>query len=192
MKNLVFVVITLLFTFSCSKKLPIQTQRNIPAILKITSIKADNLSEELTGNDEIFCMTWFVKDSKEKADIVSRSKDSLIFERTNLGQEKALITSYSIDSLVFDKEYLIILLTESDTDRSLDEITSIAESVLQKVDYKNKDSVATMLSKKILDDDLLGLVFYKLTDLQKPTGTIIISGTHLFDKYSYRLSYRLE
>ena len=195
MKNLflLFISLFLVFQNACNRKIPLQTESKKPDLFKITSLKADNISEEITGNDEINLMIWLVKDTIPSPYPIKEWQDSLIFNLKDLQLSQKLSIEHKISLLPLEKTSLVILLMEVDAEKPFKERAKIARKVIQESNYQDYDSLTVQLSRAILDDDLLAISFHKLETLQKtPSGEIVFSGIHLFDKYYYRLKYIFE
>lgn len=193
MKNIVFALLFPVFFFACARKTPTATIRKMPSQIRITSLKADNLSEDLTGNDEIHLMIWLLKDSNSGRLVLKEWQDTLTFRKTDLSLSKTLQARFPADSTNMDGTYLLFLMMEDDTDQLPEERAAKARKVLESTGYRWTDSLQSKMTNAILDDDLLGFAFYSFSNLEKNTeGTVFFSGVHLFDKYFYRIRYLLD
>lgn len=192
MKSLVFALLLPILFVSCVRKIPTATARK-PSQIRITSLKADNLSEELTGNDEIHLMIWLLKDSVSGRLVLKEWQDTLTFRKTDLSLSKTLQARFPVDSTNMSGTYLLFLVTESDTDRPPQERMAKARKVLEATGYRWTDSLQSKMTDALLDDDVLGLAFYSFSALEKnKQQTLFFSGVHLFDNYFYRLRYLMD
>jgi hypothetical protein len=181
MKNVVFALLFPLLFVACVRKTPTTTLRKKPSQIRITSLKADNLSEELTGNDEIHLIIWLLKDSISGRLVLKEWQDTLTFHKSGLSLAKTLQALFPVDSMNMEGTHLLLLLMESDTDRLPEERAAKARNVLELTGYRWTDSLRSKMRDAILDDDLLGLSFYSFSTLEKNTGeTIFFSVTNLF------------
>ncbi len=193
MKNLVLTGFILVMLCSCGRKLPSATPRNTPSVFKITALETTNISEEVTGNDEIHLMLWFIKDSLE-ASFIEEYQDSAIFSKIDSSFSKKLTIQYQTDSLFLKYTRVMILLLEVDQeDRNGQARFEIIEKRLKSAGYHYDDSLQIKLTKEILDDDVLGFSLYQLSELKKnSSGVILFSGMQIFDRYFYRIRYTWE
>lgn len=189
MVKLAFKLLLLILIFSCGRKIPTSIQGNTASKIRILSIKSDNLSEEITGNDEIHWMVLLVNDSTPNTYVHKVVHDTLSFFQKDLHIPKKIHFEKSVSNL--GHLQLIIILAEADTEISPEERLQRVAKTLQKGNFQPYDSLQTNLYENLLDDDLLGISFYKLSSLD-PEGEFIFQGIHLFDKYYYRIKYQLE
>jgi hypothetical protein len=189
MKNWAFLI---LIIASCNKKTVVTNVQNNYTKFKVTQLIADNLSEDISGNDEIEILIYALKDSIPVAQITKEWTDSIIFEKEK-ERSKSIDFEFSINQFPSNNAQLIFLILESDTTTSIAENSKKIKTVLEKANYKNHDSLEIQINRSIHSDDLLGISFHKLSDLYRTgSGTVVFSGINIFDKYYYRLLYKLE
>jgi hypothetical protein len=189
-KIIFYCLLVSISLFSCSKKIPTSSIADGPAFLRLTTLKADNISEEVSGEDEIHLMCWLVKDSTPTPIVLREWQDSLVFYKNKIEVYQTLAIQDSIHS--FYKTKLIILVMEVDTELPFKERAAIVRRCMEENNYEVNDSLKTKIASKILDDDLLSLSFQNISSLAKnESGQILFSGNHLFDNYYYRIAYSL-
>lgn len=189
MRNTVLGLLLLVLTISCYRKIPTATQRNIPTQININALKSENISEEITGNDEIHWMIWLINDSTTSPYVQQERHDALSFYKEDLIMPKKILFKESFSNP--DNLSLIIVLVELDTEKPLEERISLVRKQLQWANYQPHDSLQSRIYQTLLDDDLLGISFYKLSSLN-PEGQFLFTGVHLFDKYLYKMKYELK
>jgi hypothetical protein len=191
MKKIHLLLLFLVFAWACHRK--VLTPKPVKNIRKInlTSIRMENLSEEITGNDEIQWIAWLIKDTIPSPVPLKKASDTLTFYKKDLYSDKKVTFEHTFETT--RHLTLLVLLLEIDTRKTPEERVNLIEKELQKANYQPYDSLQTRLSNLLRDDDLLGISFYNLSDLQNQTeGNLHFSGIHLFDKFQYRIRYKME
>jgi hypothetical protein len=156
MQKTVLGLLLLVLTISCYRKIPTAAQRNIPGKISITSIKSDNISEEITGNDEIHWMIWLINDSTSCPYVQQEVHDTLQFYKNDLFNPKEILFKESFINR--NDLSLIIVLVELDTERSMEERISLVRKQLQWASFQPHDSLRSKIYQTLLDDDLLGIL----------------------------------
>ncbi len=192
MQKILFYCFLLVLISSCGRKVLTHPSRNTPYLFKINAIKTENLSEEITGNDELQLFVWLVKQDTATPAVLKEWQTAITFDRTELNFFKPLEMVYSFENQMFKDITLVSVLIESDTERSIEDQVAILRQMLEKARFLAADSLHFKLNQAVMDDDLLGISFLQLSALQQPAGEITFSGTHLFDRYRYKIRYRLE
>jgi hypothetical protein len=193
MKKLILLPLLIIFLYSCTRK--VTPPPLVPTYTKFKTLEliADNISENMSGNDEIHLMILLIKDSLSKAIILKEWNDSLIFKTYDSTLSINTNCEKNFSGLLKDNYRFIFLLMEIDTDKSMNERTKKIKDFLAKTNYQNYDSLKIHLNRVIQDDDLLDLNFYNVSHLYKfEEGAIIFNGVNVFDKYYYRLKYKWE
>lgn len=192
MSNKIVFLLLLVF-IGCTRK-PMQSSFKQPTRLFRTSeLIVDNLSEDITGNDELQLIIFQIKDSVSTPILVNVWQDTLIFNKQSKENIKPVLFQLTILDSNSATSKLLILLLEIDTHRSPNKRLELVNTVLSNENYENKDSLGVKIEMAIKDDDLLGIKVLKFSAMkEKGMGVIVFSGIHLFDKYHYRLIYQLE
>ena len=190
MKSALAVLLVLLF-FSCGRKVvPVVVQKQV---IKVNELVADNISEDISGDDEVYLLIFQANDSIPNFILQKEWKDSMVFKKVGNQLRKSLNYNLNIKGLPIDKVGLFFILIEMDTPRSINEITEKVKLVLVKENGLYSDSLTSKINDAIYDDDVLETRFYKISELKSnQTGTIVFSGINIFDKYYYRLNYHWE
>ncbi len=180
------------FILSCGRK---TTATNTPKkreALKFTELIADNISEDITGEDELYLMILTVKKDTLDSIKVEEWSNYYHFFKDSIRTEK-IYYQLPLKNESLEQTSLYVFLLEIDTIRTAGEIASTIKAVLSEEKYIYSDSLSTKIKLVMKDDDLLGLSHYKLSGLAKnDNGIIVFTGINLFDKYYYRLKYYWE
>ncbi len=188
MKKLIFCLLGAVMFSACTRKVPTTPVVNTPFLFRLISLQADNISEEITGNDEIHLMVWHLKDSSGATVILKKGQDSLLFSSLNLSTPQELDFSDTIRSTA--KETLLLLLLEVDTEKPFSQRAEEITLIMQQANYQVTDSLISQLNRSLMDDDILVVGHYHFKPLSyNPSQTIVLEGVHLFDKFRYRLRY---
>lgn len=186
-----FVVFLLLF--GCSPKSNSFVVEFQPTLFKLESIKALNLSEDMSTmsslQDEIFCKICFVAKTDSTFEITNEFQLSTMrFNAKNTVQsiEKSLNLKNS------KVQYIVCSLVELDTEGNNKQLDKTITQSIEKGIFLTLNS-PLQIDTLIGDDDFLGM---KYIDLSKPQKAgkqrIKISGRQLFDKFDYRIYYHFE
>ena len=188
--KIILYCIFILVIISCGRK-PISIQKKYSKF-KAYELIAANISEEITGNDEVTLIIYAIKDTIPKNSVVNEWIDSMTFDKNNNSLRKNI--NYELNNFdLLSKERLLFILIETDNDNYASEQLQKLRNVLSEGNYQNYDSLTIHIKKAILDDDLLGVKFYTITELiNNSSKTIHFSGVSYFDKYYYKLNYRIE
>lgn len=155
----------------------------------IDSLKAIDLSENLspisTKNDEIYMIASVVTVSHPRK-IRSSYTSSLVFDSKQLSN--AIVTGLDIPK----NHELIVALVERDS--NLDKVrllTKFQANLLKLLEHSELEKFK--LQEFLGDDDLLG---YHQIDANSlwlyNSDKLVFKGNHLFDKYEYHLSYKIN
>ena len=193
MNKWIFSSFVSLLMISCGRRTTTVIIQKKLTVFKTTELIADNISEEISGSDELHLMICLVKDTVPKALFLGEWNDSMVFRKQENNMRKEIAFELNTEGLSMDKTKLIFILMESDDLNSIETRANKVKEVLTKANYQYSDSLNIRIRRSIADDDLQELKIYKLlTLLENKNGEITFSGMNLFDKYYYRLNYKWE
>ncbi len=193
MKNYFFSAFIFIVLISCGRKsTSVIIQKNYWQF-KTGELIADNISEEITGNDELQLLIYHVKDTIPHNILLSEWIDTMMCNKSKNELKKYIDYKLSNSNFPSNPTRLIFILLELDTPTSSVERVMKIREIMIKGNYRFYDSLHTDIKRLIFDDDILGIKFQTLSELYKnQKGSIVFSGINLFDKYYYRLTYEWE
>jgi len=163
------------------------TGRNTLQTIRLETLTVENLTEELTKNDEIEIHVFLINKSGNVL------VDKLITQEfTKVPQTHSLSLKIAASAV---SGRLFIALIEQDSEISLS--TTHHQTLLKtfrNLRWENTPSTLSELSKQFGDDDLMDVQVINLTpnkSLKSYPKSLEFSGIHLFDSFKYlmRLSY---
>lgn len=177
-------IILALLTTSCFSGKKIK-QEDSPYKTSRIYIKALDLSEDRnafsSGNDEI--MHFIYGDS-------ANNKHVLLYNTYHIVTKTPDTVSYTIKAVDNKYKSYTMVLIEIDENNVIDQV--ISDSIRNNIKRLEKAFVSKDLesiSNIIEDNDLLGIQRVTGTDLFLKKGSVEFKGTHLFDKYNYKISW---
>ena len=177
-----FIPITLTFAvaivLSCSSKIKTTsgTTRYKSDSLWVT-VTSDNLSENLTGNDEILVMCYLYRDSMTLDELLFGQK--LRINAKNLSRKFKL----KLHNDIGDRPMLLFLV-EQDSETPLRQIDSTLRVSHRNIMTEFKKGNYSGIEKYLGDEDVLGYEMISAMDYNAP-NLYHFSGVYKLDRYEY-------
>lgn len=174
----------LLFFLSCKGGKEIKQTNNQQQVQKKAThqvkIVSNNLSEEITSNDELDVYLYKLPaDGSVPQPLLLHS---MVF--TKSGQTLA----YNIDmSAVGKNDELLLVVIEMDSKREFQQMEPVVRLNWKDILQYHNQPKSDVLLKFLGDEDLLIIKKFTLKDIEKDKNKVAIEGVHLFDKYDYSL-----
>jgi|GEM_PF-3897859 len=149
-------------------------------VLRLTSLTVQNLSEEVTKNDEIELHLFLMDDSGNL-----KRDTTFQLEFTAVGQSRSV--SYLLPVAGISGRALITLIEQdNETDQSTKHHQTLTKA-FSNPNWQPTTSSLAELSKRFGDDDLLDVQVISLRTPKAIPARLDFSGVHLFDSYKYIL-----
>ncbi|MEM8908042.1 MAG: hypothetical protein AAGD05_09375 [Bacteroidota bacterium] len=150
----------------------------------------NNLSEEMTGNDEILLTVFLLypdtTSQTEKWDAKAVLAISPI-EFSERGQSEILNDTLMLANNLPNEAAYVFTLVELDEFGSAPQVRQRLAKELGKGHFLKKVE-GNVWNSLLADDDFLGLQFYSIDQLQElKHWNILFQGRHLFDRFDYKL-----
>lgn len=159
----------------------LRSTAEIPTGCKCSELKAINLSESITKNDEIELHTLFIQENQRNG---LRKINHFVFDEVN--KSLGLFHEFNIDH---SHGYFVFVLIEQDAaeDQSAD-TNQILFVELSKQLFIDNPREILRLDELIGDDDVLDLKYLSVEEIRKKKSfELQFEGLHLFDRFEYTL-----
>jgi hypothetical protein len=184
MKGIVTLVLAALVVSSCHK--PLTTQADSastpPDSLKIV-VTANNLSEDISGNDELVVLGYLHQDTLELSNPIVASR--LVFPAKKISRQVNVKLAEDITG-----KSLLLFLLEQDADWSVSKIDSVLRVSHSNIRKAHATRNYTEIEKYLADDDVLGIKIIPGVKSNEPQ-LVSFTGIYKLDRYDYliRISF---